>query len=139
MIRGYSVLRLDTVLLATALLAVPACTCDSVPGHALVDCQATAILPDAVATDILFVVDDSGSMSEEQANLAANLGAFIDTLVASPVKNDFRIGVTNTSVEEFVVSPTAGRSYTAGPSAGVPYPAGALVAIKKDTSGNAIA
>src|SRR5882762_5482022 len=77
-------------------------------------------------------------MSEAQANLAANLGAFIDTLAASPVKNDFRIGVTNTSVEEYTVSATAGRSYPAGPSAGVPYPAGALVAIKTDASGNAI-
>src|SRR6266850_6669176 len=106
MMRGHSVLRLDTALLATALLAVPHCTCDSVPANALVDCQKTEILPDSVATDILFVVDDSGSMTEEQANLAANLGAFIDTLVASPVKNDFRIGITNTSVEDFTVSAT---------------------------------
>src|SRR3954470_7311470 len=124
--RGQRVLRLDTVLFLAALLAAPRCTCDSVPANALVDCQTTQILPDAVATDILFVIDDSGSMTEEQANLAANLGAFIDTLAASPVKNDFRIGVTNTSVEDFTVTATTGRSYPAGPAAGVPYPAGAL-------------
>src|SRR5205823_14876241 len=41
---------------------------------------------------------------------------------------------TNSSVEEF----NGGKSYTAAPSAGVPYPAGALVAIKTNSSGNAI-
>src|SRR6184192_4100656 len=111
------------------LVALPACTsCDTVPADALTSCQATEVLPSSVSTDILFVIDDSGSMSEEQANLAANLGAFIDTLAASPVQNNFRIGVTNTSVEEF----TGGKSYTAGPSKNVPYPAGALVAIRID-------
>ena len=30
--------------------------------------------------DILFVIDDSGSMAPEQANLAQNFQAFIDTL-----------------------------------------------------------
>jgi len=112
------------------LAALPACSsCASVPSGALVSCEATQVLPASVSTDILFVIDDSGSMSEEQANLATNLDAFIDTLVASPVQNDFRIGVTNTSVEEF----NGGKSYTAGPSNGVPFPAGALVAIKSAT------
>ena len=129
----------ESALLLALLAALPACSsCDSVPADALVDCQATTVVPASVSTDILFVIDDSGSMSEEQANLAANLGAFIDTLAASPVKNEFRIGVTNTSVEEFTVTATTGKSYAAGPSAGVPYPAGALVAIKTDASGNAI-
>ena len=126
--------RIRNAFLAV-LAGLPACTsCDTVPSDALLSCQATQVLPSSVSTDILFVIDDSGSMSEEQANLAANLDAFIDTLVASPVQNNFRIGVTNTSVEEF----TGGKSYTAGPSKNVPYPAGALVAIKTDTSGNPI-
>ncbi|MGZ6124383.1 MAG: hypothetical protein ACXWLR_05460, partial [Myxococcales bacterium] len=129
---------LESSLVLALLAGLPACSCDSVPADALVDCQATQVVPASVATDILFVIDDSGSMSEEQANLAANLGAFIDTLAASPVKNEFRIGVTNSSVEEFTVTATSGKSYTAGPSAGVPYPAGALISIKADASGNAI-
>ncbi len=121
--------------IAGVAIAVAACFgCDTTPTDALTRCEASQVLPSSVATDILFVVDDSGSMSEEQANLAANLGAFIDTLAASPVKNDFRIGVTNTSVEEF----NLGTAYTAGPSSGVPFPAGALVAIKRDNSGNPI-
>jgi len=128
-----------SVIPLAILAALPACSsCDTVPADALVNCQVTEVLPDKVSTDILFVVDDSGSMSEEQANLAANLDAFIDTLAASPVENDFRIGVTNSSVEEFTVTATAGKSYTAGPAVGVPYPAGALVAIKSDRNGNAI-
>ena len=125
-------------LTLAAVAALQALSCDSVPANALVSCQTTQVVPAAVSTDILFVVDDSGSMSEEQANLAANLDAFIDTLVASPVKNDFRIGVTNSSVEEFTVTATAGKSYAAGPSAGVPFPAGALVAIKARADGTAI-
>jgi hypothetical protein len=123
------------LVLAAALQAF---SCDSVPANALVSCQTTQVLPAAVTTDILFVVDDSGSMSEEQANLAANLDAFIDTLVASSVKNDFRIGVTNSSVEEFPANGTTRKSYAAGPSTGVPFPAGALVAIKTRADGSAI-
>lgn len=124
--------------MVAALAALQAVSCDSVPANALVSCRTTQVLPSAVSTDILFVVDDSGSMSEEQANLAANLDAFIDTLAASPVQNDFRIGVTNSSVEEFTVTATTGRSYASGPSAGVPYPAGALVAIKTRADGTGI-
>ncbi len=46
--------------------------------------------------DILFVIDNSGSMSEEQAVLAANIGAFIDVLEAPDVRANYRIGVTTT-------------------------------------------
>ena len=97
------------------------------------------MLPDKVQTDILFVIDDSGSMSDNQANLAANLGVFIDTLAASPVQNEFRIGVTNTSIEGFKTSATAtpAQAYTAGPAAGVPYPDGAIVAITQIAAASA--
>src|SRR5205823_11080547 len=119
--------RLTKASLLALLASMAGCTsCDTVPGDALTSCQATVVLPAAVSTDILFVIDDSGSMSEEQANLAANLGAFIDTLAASPVQNEFRIAVTNTSVDNF----TGGTAYTGGPSSGDPYPAGAFVAVK---------
>src|SRR5438105_4286858 len=109
--------RVELAVSLALAAALPACSCDTAPANALTSCQSTDVLPTAVSTDILFVIDDSGSMSEEQANLAANLDAFIDTLVASPVRNDFRIGVTNSSVEEFTVTATTGTSYAAGPSA----------------------
>ncbi len=48
--------------------------------------------------DILFVIDNSGSMGEEQANLAANFGAFIEVLEAQDVGANYRIGVTTTDM-----------------------------------------
>jgi hypothetical protein len=46
--------------------------------------------------DILFVIDNSGSMAEEQALLTANFAAFIDVLEADDVKANYRIGITTT-------------------------------------------
>jgi hypothetical protein len=50
--------------------------------------------------DILFVVDNSGSMSEEQSNLATNLPKFIDVLDnfknSAGAELDWRVGVTST-------------------------------------------
>ncbi len=46
--------------------------------------------------DILFVIDNSGSMAEEQALLSANFAAFIDVLEAPDVKANYRIGITTT-------------------------------------------
>ncbi len=58
------------------------------------------------SADVLFVVDDSGSMGGEQQKLAANFAAFIDDLDASNAARaaaglqpfDFHIAVTTTSV-----------------------------------------
>jgi hypothetical protein len=44
--------------------------------------------------DILFVIDNSGSMGEEQAILAQNFGSFIEVLEAPDVEANYRIGVT---------------------------------------------
>jgi hypothetical protein len=46
--------------------------------------------------DVLLVIDNSGSMGEEQANLAANFAPFIDTLEA--VGADYRIAITTTDI-----------------------------------------
>ena len=46
--------------------------------------------------DILFVIDNSGSMGEEQGTLAANFDAFIEVLEEEKVKANYRIGVTTT-------------------------------------------
>jgi len=55
--------------------------------------------------DMLFVVDISGSMSEEKANLNANFPDFVQVLddyVADPSKGalGYRLGVTNSSFQE---------------------------------------
>lgn len=134
-------MRTTTTLLVVALATLPGCACDTVPPDAVEDCRAGAVLPGAVQTDILFVIDDSLSMDAEQANLRDNLGTFVDALVASPVANDFRIGVTTTAVEGFGASATSGQAHpvnASDPASGVPYPDGALVAIRQDGGGNGL-
>ena len=46
--------------------------------------------------DILFVIDNSGSMGEEQENLSENFGRFIEVLEDPEVKANYRLGITTT-------------------------------------------
>ena len=46
--------------------------------------------------DLLFMIDNSGSMEEEQDNLTANFGIVIDTLLQTPA--DFRIAVVSSEM-----------------------------------------
>lgn len=46
--------------------------------------------------DILFVVDNSGTMGEEQATLSASLGSFVSVLEADDVNANYRMGFTTT-------------------------------------------
>lgn len=46
--------------------------------------------------DILFVIDNSGSMGEEQATLSESLGAFLSVLEADDVRANYRLGITTT-------------------------------------------
>jgi hypothetical protein len=132
-------MRTRAAVATTILAALTGCaSCDSVPGNAITTCN-QAIGVGGVKTDILFVVDDSGSMAVHQQNLASNFQAFIQTLAASPVKNDFQIGITTTSVDMDDPSSvtTPWKVQTTFPAtlsgckgtgnAGHPYPAGALV------------
>ena len=48
------------------------------------------------AVDILFVIDNSGSMGVEQGTLAANFPGFIDVLEAQQFGASYRIGLTTT-------------------------------------------
>jgi hypothetical protein len=53
--------------------------------------------------DVLFVIDDSGSMAEEQTNLATNFPLFVDVLEAYRTETgeplDYRLGVTTTGTD----------------------------------------
>ncbi len=60
--------------------------------------------------DVLFVVDDSGSMSEEQDNLASNISAFVAT--AAQWQTDFHIGVVSTDIDD--ANATKGELLTDG-------------------------
>jgi len=46
--------------------------------------------------DILFVIDDSGSMGREQGTLAANFGVLVEQLESLEVDADYRIAITTT-------------------------------------------
>ncbi len=52
--------------------------------------------PTEVKSDVLFVVDNSGSMGEEQSALASNFGSFIQHAISLQV--DYHIGVVTTEV-----------------------------------------
>ncbi|HET6921952.1 MAG TPA: hypothetical protein VFI16_02275 [Anaeromyxobacteraceae bacterium] len=79
-------------------------------------------LDDVSVADVLFVVDDSGSMAGEQQNLSRNFGAFIFALakenrarVASDLKPlEFHLAVTTSSVFRIrgTSSPTESYAYS---------------------------
>ncbi len=66
--------------------------------------------------DVLFAIDASGSMSEEQNNVARNLGAFLQT--AELLENDFHIAVTHLDFEDQFLFD--GVFYPPGQHMGVP-------------------
>ncbi|HUU02600.1 MAG TPA: choice-of-anchor D domain-containing protein [Myxococcota bacterium] len=69
--------------------------------------------PSQVRSDVLFVVDCSGSMGDDQQNLADNFGAFINWAINLDV--DFHLGVVATDVDNMNAwSGTPPRQITSG-------------------------
>jgi hypothetical protein len=65
--------------------------------------------------DILFVIDNSGSMAEEQTSLRANFGKFMDVL--STIQGgapNMHIGVTTSNLGQSATDGTAGGAFGAG-------------------------
>jgi hypothetical protein len=133
-------MRTRAAIATTILAALAGCaSCDSVPSNAVTDCNAE-VVPGGAAVDLLVVVDDSGSMSNKQQALADNLADFIDALTSSAIALDLRIGVTNTSIDDYS---GAAPIYSANDPGGVafpgprntPFPFGTIVAIEQDGSG----
>jgi hypothetical protein len=60
------------------------------------DSECTSIVTLQRAADILFVIDNSGSMAEEQGTLAANFPRFVEVLEGELVGASYRIGITTT-------------------------------------------
>jgi hypothetical protein len=92
-------------------------------GHCLLQPGSERITLSNLATaDILFVVDDSGSMRGEQDNLAANFDLFVNDLTATNTDRvangltplDFHIAITSTSVFQATSNGTTCRSDCAG-------------------------
>ncbi len=62
-------------------------------------CQTQAPLIEPQKLDILFVIDNSNSMIEEQTGVARELSAFVDAIrKAGGVRQDFHVGVVTTTV-----------------------------------------
>ncbi|HEY3448812.1 MAG TPA: vWA domain-containing protein [Myxococcales bacterium] len=81
------------------LLLAGSCQC-AAPDGVVDDCQSELALPPSVSTDILFVIDNSGSMQEEQQKVVDELHTFVEQLVTAPVHNDFQIGVVTTGISQ---------------------------------------
>jgi len=68
-------------------------------------CVLNALVPEPQKLDVLFVIDNSSSMKEEQEGVARELTAFIDELKkGGGVTQDFNIGVITTSVYQHTFS-----------------------------------
>lgn len=90
--------RCPSLLTSFFVIVAALFSCDNPPKDVLNQCSGELSLPLSVSTDILFVIDNSGSMQEEQAKVVANLEIFVNTLLQGPVHNDFQIGVVTTGV-----------------------------------------
>jgi hypothetical protein len=97
--------------LCTALLAAAGCQDYNFNpvGECLIKPNLKQVkLSDITTADVLFVVDDSGSMAGEQTKLSANFQKFIDNLHATNMNRvaqgmvpiDFHLAITTTSVFE---------------------------------------
>lgn len=102
-------LRRSLVLLAFSVLAGCQDYKFNPVGKCILQPGATRVtLSNLSSADILFVVDDSGSMQAEQTNLADNFGAFIDALAQAQQERalnglepfEFHIAVTTSAVFE---------------------------------------
>lgn len=96
--RIFSFLPRLLLVAAAAITATVTAACQGVPDDVIGACTDSVALPPGVSTDILFVIDDSGSMWEEQNKLVDQLEAFVAALLEGPVENDFQVGVVTTSV-----------------------------------------
>lgn len=92
-----------SLLPAALLLAlISGCSVGGAPEGVIDQCSSEVSLPPGVATDILFVIDNSESMQEEQAKVMAELETFVSVLLEGPVTNDFQVGVVTTAVTSHV-------------------------------------
>lgn len=85
-----------------------------VPAHDSVETKDLPAVPNR-NVDILFVVDNSGSMIEEQASLRANFGKFMDVLatIEGGIPN-LHIGVVTSSLGQSASDGTGTASFGAG-------------------------
>ena len=97
MIRHHLPLKLRSRALVASLTLTPGCLehpVKPVQSEGIIDASVTISVVPNRDVDVLFVIDNSGSMAEEQARLAENFDAFVAVLDA--VDANYRIGVVTT-------------------------------------------
>lgn len=109
---------------AVLSLALSGCGVGGAPEGVVGSCDSNLELPPGISTDILFVIDDSLSMSEEQEKVALQLERFVTTLRESPVPHDFQVGVVTTGVTMNAVCGEAGEFRRYEDQAGTLQPLG---------------
>ncbi|MFN7130597.1 MAG: hypothetical protein ACK4N5_00845 [Myxococcales bacterium] len=83
-------------LAASALIFVAGCF-GPPPEVADVKCS-TVVELEPTRTDILFVIDNSCSMTRKQEELAASLEQFVNTLKNAEIRQDFQVGIVTTGI-----------------------------------------
>ena len=96
-------MKIFLLMILTLLIILPGCQ-----KHPLQQLGATSVSQkvdkykleggDSVTVDILFVVDNSGTMAEEQTKLVENISKFMEKLKESSEKTSYHIGVITTSI-----------------------------------------
>lgn len=79
------------------VLAIEASQVRVIPSNKIVTIEIDGQFPAGPATDVLFVVDDSGSMQTHQENLAKHIDLLAEQAIDT--NNDFHIGIVNTLFE----------------------------------------
>ncbi|MCH9688917.1 MAG: VWA domain-containing protein [Deltaproteobacteria bacterium] len=92
--------RMCSRVVLSSLFVLP-CACldhplKSVEYESIGEGETVLVLDVQRKVDVLFVIDNSGSMGEEQAVLAANFNTFVEVLERMDVGADYRIGITTT-------------------------------------------
>lgn len=129
---------------ALATLAVVAATlgCNEHPvnrfePNVIVERQKPTVVDPSEKLDLLWVIDNSGSMCEEQTVLRENFDRFIETLDEAVL--DVHIGVTTTHMrDDYTFEPVARPGYLQATPQPIPWNAGDCV-LARDQSGSAIA
>lgn len=73
------------------------------------EAEANFSVVEPVPVDIVFVIDNSGSMRDEQENLARNFDRFIDVIAGSSL--NYRLAVVTTDLGDQLDQPTAGPEW----------------------------
>ena len=97
--RRHSALFTSSVALVTAVIAMAGCNPHVLASVELdINAEDEEVLQLEVNkdVDVLFVIDNSGSMAQEQVTLGQNFQNFIKVLEADGVEANYRIGVTTT-------------------------------------------